>query len=384
MNNKLATTQKAFIESFIQECYDNGLNEKQANELLTVCRETEALQCDTDFRRGFEQEAQKHAFMQGLKSIGGAVGGIAKKHPLISSSLGLGAGAGTIAAPGLLPNDASSGATTGAIGGGLLGMLPGLAKGFKWQGGLGRTAGSALLKGLFSKGTIRGAIGGAAAGTAAGTVQAIKNSPKLMNPDLGAPGAFSSWKHDGSSAGGANPFGFPSDLMRDVNNYGATSKTLHHGGAGYRDIEQHKTDLSNIEQQIKSLESRMPDGSNPNTYAERQAVQPQLDALKAQRGGIARALRESQESYDFATPRINSLAHQRMQDAGQGLNHTQEEFNNLKGRMDTAAGGGVGGTLMDWYNNLTGAKDRMRVLQPRYNAYNNQMDDARLLQELSE
>ena len=383
MNNKLATTQKAFIESFIQECYDRGLNEKQANDLLTVCRETEALQCDTDFRKGFEQEAQKQAFMQGLKSISQAAGAVAKRHPLISSSLGLGAGAGAIAAPGLLPNDASSGAATGAIGGGLLGMLPGLAKGLKWQGGVGRTAGSALLKGLFSKGTIRGAIGGGFAGAAAGTTQAIKNKPQLINPDTGVPLQFQQGA-GGSSSGAANPFGLPDDLMRDVNNYGGASH-----GAGTNaapmsaDLTQKQNELVALEGQIRELESQLPTSHNPNAMAQGSMLIPKLDALKAQRAGTARELNNLKGLRDESLPKINTLAHQRLDSASRGLNYTQQEYENLFNRVHRQTQGGLTGNLMGLYNNMTGAKERMRVLQPRYDAYNTEIQNAQKLQEMS-
>jgi len=377
-----------FIKAFVKECFANGFNEKQASELLDTYAKAEFYTTDNSFREGVDTFF-KEAYP--LKLLAAPAAGVL---------------AGALAPEGVLPENFQGGAISGAALGGLLGAIGTRGRGLGASlgrigkavsgGGVGRTAlgeaGRLVTNKSILKGMGRGALGGLAA---AGTTKAIDSARKpSIDPNTGAPWYLRS----GAGAAGAstatpeiaNPFDLPPEIMARMQ--GSTTNTAGAAAAGgpIASLSVNKNQLLQLENQISSLQNSLPSGSTPTSYAQRQALQSQLDNLKMQRNLLAGNIGKLEAQISTDKSNMFNTASRAQQLATQGLTSSRNEFDMLRKRQEIGAQGGILGALMNAYNRVSGAYNRVsgadqRVaeLDPIYAGYENELEQARRLQELA-
>lgn len=400
-----------FITAFVSECFTQGLNEKQASELLVAYKHAELYRTDKDFREGLldtlKEESTKEASSV-PKALWGLVKALAasgKNNSGLLTPIGLGIAGGALTPSGILSDDYAGGAGAGAGLGALLGLLGTRGRGLGGavrnlgnavaHGGVGRTlakqTGSLLTNPTILKNTAKGALGGAAA---AGTVKFMNNGLGVagrypsVNPNTGVP-----WYMQQSTQGAAgqpganpdmNPFALPPEIMAGVaarQGGGATPGAI--GAGPLNQIQAQKSELLNLNTQISQLESNLPLGSNPALYAQRQAMQSELDNLKMKRNVLSRGISQAEAQVTSDKSRIGRLALERQQAANTGLGNAQSEYDMLLRRKQIAGEGGISGGLMGLYNRVTGMDNRLNELAPIYTGYQQQAEEARKLQELA-
>jgi hypothetical protein len=391
-----------FIEAFVSECFSNGFNEKQASDLLTEYSKAEFYRTDKDFKEGVDNTLKNASVLKALGEIGKALGGAVKSNPLISTTIGSGLAAGSLLPAGILPDEYGGGAGTGAIAGGLLGLLATRGKGLGGslsrigsaigKGGVGRTAtkeiGKLLTNPKLLKGTALGAGGGLlATGTGNLMNEGFGFSGRMpkINPNTGMPWYMrdggSSAKTDNNSV--ADPFELPPEIMARMRSESGAGQAGVNMAGPIGDLSNKRNQLLQLENQISTLQSTLPSNANPRSYAQRQAIQSQIDNLKMQRnqlsGNIGKL--ETQINTDKSNMFNSAMEAQRL--AERGLSSARNEFDTLRRRQQIAQEGGILGSLMGAYNNMTGLDRQLSELDPAYTGYENEIEQARKLQELA-
>lgn len=383
---KVPYTHPAFITAFANTCYTKGYTDKQAGSLLDTYIKADLIQNNQVFRDSMVKELEKSA-MSTPKMLGASLGSAALA--------GLGVGAGTEL--GKLPNTTTGGATIGAGAGASLGAVGGLLKALATKGRSGIPGAlNAPAKQLFGSafrgvgipmvgGALKGGLLGGIFGGAVGTAQAAKGESAY--PDLLKSTGRPPWAANGASAPtpgtgnavAANPFGLPSDILNEVNGYGKGNNTISVGAPGTPQaaVQNYKEQLTQLDQQINQLESSIPTASNPSTYAQRMQAQPQIDMLKRQRSSIANNISMLENQVGADKGRMAEFSTQQGALANHGLNTAQGEYRNLQDRL------GSNSWLMKLYNQLSGAESQMQKLQPRYDYYNNAVQDAQAVGNLA-
>lgn len=393
-----------FIKSFVYECFSNGFNEKQASELLDTYAKAEFYTTDKDFKEGVDSFfKQGSSVSKATWNLIKALGSSAKGNVGITAPLGLGAAAGALAPEGVLPENFQGGALSGAALGAVLGALGTRGKGLGSslrnigqavsKGGVGRTALGESAKLLTNKdilkGTGKGILGGLAA---AGTTQLMDKGmgglmpgrKPSMDPNTDMPwymreGNGSAGNQDVSNV--ADPFELPPEIMARMR--GASSGRS--GAVGpLGDIPNKKNELMQLENQISTLQNNLPSGSNPNSYAQRQMLQSQLDNLKIQRNQLVGNIGSLENQVNTDKSNMFNTASRAQRLAERGLASTRNEFDTLRSRQQMAQQGGISGTLMNMYNRMSGLDNRLSELDPVYSGYENELEQARRLQELAQ
>jgi hypothetical protein len=386
----------------VSECFSNGFNEKQASDLLTEYSKAEFYRTDKDFKEGVDNTLKNASVLKALGEIGKALGGAVKSNPLISTTIGSGLAAGSLLPAGILPDEYGGGAGTGAIAGGLLGLLATRGKGLGGslsrigsaigKGGVGRTAtkeiGKLLTNPKLLKGTALGAGGGLlATGTGNLMNEGFGFSGRMpkINPNTGMPWYMrdggSSAKTDNNSV--ADPFELPPEIMARMRSESGAGQAGVNMAGPIGDLSNKRNQLLQLENQISTLQSTLPSNANPRSYAQRQAIQSQIDNLKMQRnqlsGNIGKL--ETQINTDKSNMFNSAMEAQRL--AERGLSSARNEFDTLRRRQQIAQEGGILGSLMGAYNNMTGLDRQLSELDPAYTGYENEIEQARKLQELA-
>jgi hypothetical protein len=394
-----------FIKSFVTECFLNGFNEKQASALLDTYAKAEFYTTDESFRDGvnsFFKEATSvpKATWELIKALGSAT----KSKPGLATPLITGAAAGALAPEGVLPESFQGGAISGGVLGGVLGALGTRGRGLGSVlgrvgkaisgGGVGRTAlgeaGRLVTNKSILKGIGRGALGGLAA---AGTTKAMDSGlsglmpgrKPSIDPNTGMP-----WYLRGEAGAArtantsvANPFDLPPEIMAHVQGASVPTAGAAAAGGPIADLTSNKNQLLQLENQISSLQNSLPSGSTPTSYAQRQAIQSQIDNLKMQRNQMAGNIGQLEAQISTDKSNMFNSASRTQQLAEQGLTSSRNEFDTLRKRQQMAAQGGIIGNLMNAYNRMSGADQRIAELDPIYAGYENELEQARRLQELA-
>jgi hypothetical protein len=391
-----------FIKAFVSECFSNGFNEKQASELLTEYSKAEFYRTDKDFKEGLDSTLKNANVLKALGEIGKALGGAVKSNPLISTTIGSGLAAGSLLPAGILPDEYGGGAGTGAIAGGLLGLLATRGKGLGGslsgigsaigKGGVGRTATKEIVKLLTNPKLLKGTALGTGAGLLATGTGNLMNEgfgfsgrmPKI-DPNTGMPWYM---RDGGSSSQAANtsvadPFELPPEIMARMRSESGAGQAGANMVGPIGDLSNKRNQLLQLENQISTLQSALPSNANPRSYAQRQAIQSQIDNLKMQRnqlsGNIGKL--ETQISTDKSNMFNSAMEAQRLSE--RGLSSARNEFDMLRSRQRMAEQGGILGSLMGAYNNMTGLDRQLSELDPVYTGYENELEQARKLQELA-
>jgi hypothetical protein len=392
-----------FIKAFVSECFSNGFNEKQASDLLTEYSKAEFYRTDKDFKEGLDSTLKNANVLKSLGEIGKALGGAVKSNPLISTTIGSGLAAGSLLPAGILPDEYGGGAGTGAIAGGLLGLLATRGKGLGGslsrigsaigKGGVGRTATKEIGKLLTNPKLLKGTALGTGAGLLATGTGNLMNEgfgfsgrmPKI-DPNTGMPWYM---RGDNEAAGNQNtnnvadPFELPPEIMARMRSESGEGQAGTNMAGPIGDLSNKRNQLVQLENQISTLQSTLPSNANPRSYAQRQAIQSQIDNLKMQRnqlsGNIGKL--ETQISTDKSNMFNSAMEAQRL--AERGLSSARNEFDTLRRRQQIAQEGGIFGSLMGAYNNMTGLDRQLSELDPVYTGYENELEQARKLQELA-
>lgn len=405
--SKHLSAHPEFIKAFVSECFSQGFNEKQAAELLANYAKAEFYRTDENFKNGvneFFKEANTvpKATWELIKALGQSI----KGKPGLSAPILTGAAAGALAPEGMLPDDFQGGALSGAALGGLLGVLGTRGRGLGSslnrigrsisRGGMGRTAlgeaGRLLTNKSVLKGTGRGILGGLAA---AGTTQAMDKGlggllpgrKPSIDPDTGMPW----YMRDGGSTSQTNnnavadPFELPPEIMARMN---SSSGGQAGGGSNLAgplgDLTNKKTQLVSLENQIATLQSTLPSGATPTSFAQRQSIQSQIDNLKMQRNSLAGNIGALENQINTDKSNMFNAASRAQQLAERGLASSRNEFDMLRRRQQMAGEGGLIGGAMGLYNRMTGVDRRLAELDPAYAGYENEIEQSRKLQELAQ
>jgi hypothetical protein len=394
-----------FVKAFVYECFSNGFNEKQASELLNAYAKAEFYTTDKDFRYGvdsFFKEANSvpKATWELIKSLGKSV----KGKPGIASPILAGAGVGALAPEGVLPDDFQGGALSGAALGGILGALGTRGRGLGSSlsrigqsiasGGVGRTAlgeaGRLATNKTILRGAGRGILGGlAAAGTTQlmdkGLGDLLPGRRPSIDPNNGMP-----WYMRDGAAGAqtantsvANPFELPPEIMARMNTGGGEGQAGVNMSGPAGDLTSKKDQLVQLENQISALQGTLPSGATPTSYAQRQSLQSQLDNLKMQRNSLVGNIGALEKQINSDKTNMFNSATRAQQLATQGLSSTRNEFDMLRRRQQMEQEGGMLGGLMGAYNRMTGLDRQLADLDPAYAGYENEIEQARKLQELA-
>jgi hypothetical protein len=392
-----------FIKAFVSECFSNGFNEKQASDLLTEYSKAEFYRTDKDFKEGVDSTLKNASVLKALGEIGKALGGAVKSNPLISTTIGSGLAAGSLLPAGILPDEYGGGAGTGAIAGGLLGLLATRGKGLGGSlsrigsaissGGVGRTTakelGGLIKNPSLLKGTALGAGGGLlATGTGNLMNEGFGFSGRMpkIDPNTGMPWYM---RGDNGAAGNQNtnnvadPFELPPEIMARVRgaSSGQSGAASMAGPVGA--LSGKKNQLLELENQISTLQSSLPSVNTPSSYGQRQTLQGQLDNLKMQRNQLVSNIGSLEKTIKNDKSNMANSAAQSQRLAQRGLTSAQNEFDMLRSRQRMAEQGGVLGSLMGAYNNMTGLDRQLSELDPVYTGYENELEQARKLQELA-
>jgi hypothetical protein len=394
-----------FVKAFVYECFSNGFNEKQASELLNAYAKAEFYTTDQDFREGvdsFFKEANSvpKATWELIKALGKSI----KGKPGISSPIMAGAGAGALAPEGILPDDFQGGALSGAALGGILGALGTRGRGLGSslnrigksisRGGVGRTAlgeaGRLVTNKSILKGTGRGVLGGLAA---AGTTQLMDKGiggllpgrKPSIDPDNGMPwymrdGAMGAQTANTSVA---DPFELPPEIIARMHSGSGGGQAGAPAVGPMGDLTSKKNQLLQLENQISALQGSLPSGATPSSYAQRQALQSQLDNLKMQRNSLVGNIGSLERTINTDKSNMFNAATQTEQLASRGLSSTRNEFDMLRRRQQMEQEGGMLGGLMGAYNRMSGLDRQMADLDPAYAGYENELEQARKIQELA-
>jgi len=394
-----------FIEAFVSECFSNGFNEKQASDLLTEYSKAEFYRTDKDFKEGLDSffktaNTVPKATFDLIKALGRSI----KGRSGLSVPILTGAAAGALAPEGMLPDDFQGGALSGAALGALLGAVGTRGRGMGSSlnrigksisgGGVGRTAlgeaGRLLTNKSILKNTGRGILGGLAA---AGTNQVmdkglgglIPGRKPGIDPNTGMPWYM---RDGGSSSQAANtsvadPFELPPEIMARMRSESGAGQAGANIAGPIGDLSNKRNQLLQLENQISALQNALPSNANPRSYAQRQTMQSQLDNLKMQRNQLAGNIGnlETQISTDKSNMFNSAMEAQRLSE--RGLSSARNEFDTLRRRQQIAQEGGVFGSLMGAYNNMTGLDRQLSELDPVYTGYENELEQARKLQELA-
>jgi len=405
--SKHLSAHPEFVKAFVSECFSRGFNEKQASALLTEYSKVEFYRTDKDFKEGVdtffkEGSTVPKATWQLIKALGKSV----KGRPGLSTPVLTGAAAGAIAPEGMLPDDFEGGALSGATLGALLGALGTRGRGLGSslnrigksvsKGGVGRTAireaGRLLTNKSILKGTGRGLLGGLAA---AGTTQAMDKGlggllpgrKPSIDPNTGAPwymrGSPDS-QSQGSNTYVADPFELPPEIMARMRSEAGGRQPGSSMVGPLGDLTNKKNQLVSLENQISTLQQTLPSGATPTSFAQRQSIQSQIDNLKMQRNSLVGNIGalEKQINTDKSNMFNSALEAQRL--AERGLSSTRNEFDTLRRRQQMAEEGGLLGGAMGLYNRMTGVDRRLAELDPAYAGYENEIEQARKLQELAQ
>jgi hypothetical protein len=396
-----------FVKAFVYECFSNGFNEKQASELLNAYAKAEFYTTDKDFRYGVDSFFKEAGGLQALGQIGKSLGGVVRNNPLSSATIGTGLAAGGLMPAGILPDEYTGGAGTGAIAGGLLGLLATRGRGLGGSlsrigssissGGVGRTSAKELA-GLLSnpsllKGTALGAGGGLLA-TGTGNLMnegfSFSGRRPKIDPNNGMPwymrdGAAGAQASNaaGANASAANPFELPPEVMTHMSMGSGEGQAGTNLGGPVGDLTSKKNQLLQLENQISTLQGTLPSGVSPTSYAQRQSLQSQLDNLKMQRNSLVGNIGALEKQINSDKTNMFNSATRAQQLATQGLSSTRNEFDMLRRRQQMEQEGGMLGGLMGAYNRMTGLDRQLADLDPAYAGYENEIEQARKLQELA-
>lgn len=408
-----------FVKAFVSECFSKGFNEKQASELLGTYAKAEFYTTDKAFREGLDSTIKEAGILKALGQLGKAVGGAAVRNPGISVPVGAGIAAGGLLPSGIISDEYTGGAGTGALAGGLLGLAATRGRGLGAAmsrlagaarfGGLGRQSAKELGNLASNPTLLKGLAGGAGAGLLATGTNNLMNEgfgfsgrlPK-MDPNTGVPWYMRDQAAGSSTSGaqvtGSNPFELPPEIMARVQGgAGAGAAAGSAGAAGLGPVGQlqsQRGELTDLNTRISQLESSLPTGINPASYQQRQSMQAEIDNMKMRRNTLATTIGELQSTVDRDKFNISDLAAQRAQQAAAGSQAAMSEFDMLRRRQELANQGykpGLGfgdspvtGTLMGLFNKLTGSENRLAELEPIYQGYQQQAEQARKLQELAQ
>jgi hypothetical protein len=392
-----------FIKAFVYECFSNGFNEKQASELLNAYAKAEFYTTDKDFREGVDSFFKEAGALQALGQIGKSLGGVVRNSPLASATIGTGLAAGGLMPAGILPDEYAGGAGTGAIAGGLLGLLATRGRGLGGSlsrigssissGGVGRTSAKELAGLLTNPSLLKGTALGAGGGLVATGTGNLMNEgfsfsgrrPKI-DPNNGMP-----WYMRDGAAGAqtantsavADPFELPPEIMARMHSESAGGQAGTNAAGPMGDLTNKKNQLLQLENQISALQSTLPAGATPTSYAQRQSLQSQLDNLKMQRNSLVGNIGSLERTINTDKSNMFNSATQAEQLAARGLSSTRNEFDMLRRRQQMAQGGGMLGGLMGAYNRMSGLDRQLADLDPAYAGYENEIEQARKLQELA-
>jgi len=377
---KLSSCDENFISAFTEVCLNAGYSEKQACDLFTAYANLESSTKSSEFKDGFNKELEKQAMQQFMRYAKPALG-----------VAGLGGLMGATMPNGILPDDRNSGMGIGAVLGGGLGALSALKNPSNAIKGLRPVAGR-ILGSLLSKNT---AIGAGAGALGIGSSSLGKNlfggAPDEAPTNLGVPWYLHPENNPSSgfsnnSSGQPNPFNLPADVMSQVGNpqYGNGNADASQLANPLTAINYKKQELVSLNSNITQLESQLSQTTNnPNDYARRMAAQAQIDNLKLQRNTIALDLGSLEKEISQAKDNMRRLSTEGLDVANRGVHNLQSEYENLLARKNMETDNPMLGTLMSWYNQASGLEDRMKTLQPQYDAFTKARNNAMKVQELS-
>lgn len=391
-----------FVKAFVYECFSNGFNEKQASELLNAYAKAEFYTTDQDFREGVDSFFKEAGVLQALGQIGKSLGGVVRNNPLASATIGTGLAAGGLMPAGVLPDEYAGGAGTGAIAGGLLGLLATRGRGLGGSlsrigssissGGVGRTSAKELAGLLTNPSLLKGTALGAGGGLVATGTGNLMNEgfsfsgrrPKI-DPDNGMP-----WYMRDGAAGAqttstsvADPFELPPEIIARMHSGSGGGQAGAPAVGPMGDLTSKKNQLLQLENQISALQGSLPSGATPSSYAQRQALQSQLDNLKMQRNSLVGNIGSLEKTINTDKSNMFNAATQTEQLASRGLSSTRNEFDMLRRRQRMEQEGGMLGGLMGAYNRMSGLDRQLSDLDPAYAGYENELEQARKLQELA-
>lgn len=392
-----------FVKAFVSECFSNGFNEKQASELLDTYAKAEFYTTDSDYRAGFESAIKEANVPKATLDLIKALGSAAKSRAGISTPIALGAAGGILAPEGILPDNYEGGALSGATLGALLGAIGTRGRGLGSslnrigkavsKGGLGRTlageAGRVVINPSILKGTARGAVGGLTAVGGAKLMESglgglLPGRKPFIDPNTGMPAymnAMGAGNNQSSSALVSDPFELPNEIMARIQ-----SENTGTGGTNSfsNSLANKKSELVALDNTISQMQNSLPSGSNPNSFAQRQNIQTEIDNLKMRRNQLASSVGQLENRINADKSNMFNLASERQRAAEQGLSSTRNEFDMLRRRQQIAEQGGLVGGLMGLYNRMSGAGNRLQQLDPMYSGYMQQMEQARKMQELAQ
>lgn len=395
---KLSSCDENFISAFTEVCLNAGYSEKQACDLFTAYANLESSTKSSEFKDGFNKELEKQAMQQFMRYAKPALG-----------VAGLGGLMGATMPNGILPDDRNTGMGIGSVLGAGLGALSALknpAHAFKSSPlnkmlvpGLASAANRGLGS-LFSKNTAIGAGIGALGLGANSAGKEVRDyfggGLQNPNPNLGVPWYLHPENNPSSgfsnnSSGQPNPFNLPADVMSQVGNPQVGNTQYGNGNADASQlanpltaINYKKQELVSLNSNITQLESQLAQTTNnPNAYARRMATQAQIDNLKLQRNTIALDLGSLEKEIAQAKNNMRRLSTEGLDVANRGVHNLQSEYENLLARKNMETDNPMLGTLMSWYNQASGLEDRMKTLQPQYDAFTKARNNAMKVQELS-
>lgn len=388
-----------FIKAFVYECFNNGFNEKSASELLNAYAKAEFYTTDEDYREGFDSAIKEANVPKAVLDLIKALGSSAKGNAGISAPIIAGAAGGALAPAGVLPENFEGGAMSGATIGALLGALGTRGRGLGAsvnrigqaisKGGLGRTtlgeAGKLITNKSILKGTGKGVLGGLAA-VGANNLMNESRFPKV-NPNTGMPW----YMNEGGVAGAqssaptiSDPFDLPSDIMARVQSNRSGDRGISSAVGPVAELTNKKNELVSLDNTISQMQNSLPSGANPTSFSQRQSMQAEIDNLKIRRHLLTKNVGSLENQINQDKSNMFNLASERQRAAEQGLSSSKNEFDMLRRRQQIQEQGGVMGGLMGLYNRMTGIDNRMQQLDPMYSGYQQQMEQARRMQELAQ
>lgn len=391
-----------FIAAFVETCYAQGFNEKQASALLDTYIKVELCKSDPDFVAGIQEEFNKSATAwHHLKGLGKAMFSGASRHPGLSTALAGGAAAGAMAPEGWAPDNYAGGAGIGALGGSVLGALATRGRGLGsslgnigkaiTQGGLGRTVIGEGAKLISNPKVLRNTGLGVAAGLSSvgadkfmdaglqiGGFNLFGRKPAIP-VSAGAPSYYSGGGVNPAGQGMSDPFQLPSEVFSRSGGSAAVGGLA----AGEAVIQNKRNEIVSLNQQIQQIEASMPLGNNPSSFAQRQALQAEADNLKMRRNLMNKEIFNLENSINQDKYRMIDTAAQQTELASRGLSSAQNEFETLRRRQSMENQGGIMGPLTKLYNMISGAKGRLAELDPIYSGYQQQLDEANKLRQLA-
>lgn len=394
--NDLNSEHPEFIKAFVEYCYDQGLNEKQAADLLDTAVKRDMLDNSPEFHDGLQEGVAKSAMMNKALKL---------PAPLWKTLGAAGAGGATytMAPEGMSPEQAmGAGIGTGLGVGGLLLAAKNPAAAGKFLTGMvpyGRT-GKTLIS---PSGVVTQHRGLRPFKPLATMGKAIthKDTPKFLGRGLGygtalGAGGYGAAKLDGGGSdvlkpwylredegggGGAaaetdpnDPFGYvPAHIRAKAEGRPAPGPGGEAAGPAAT-VQQGRRDLQVIEQQMlrlgKQIEIAKANANTPTGYMQLRNLRDQQKALFRQRIMLNKSIRGALDTMDTDIDAWQSSARDTLGSAARRGERLDSSFQRVRDSLESS------NPLVGLWNRATGAEERLRRIEAESRRNQALMDQA--------